>query len=186
MLLPYTFLAVWFSALIFKVFGNKWLSIAGWLLVLIVILLSQFSWQPIWHWRGTTEGQWESKQALAEAVAKHYQDGKVLFFENHPASTYWLVHNYGISGENIIGQMFDPYYYMEDAYADWGENRKIILNWLKEENIQLMAFDITKDRYLKLVEKEPQYFEELKFDDRWNLYLYRVKPELIEVEKDSD
>lgn len=180
MLLPYMFLGIWFCWLIFRLLGKRWLSLVGWFLVLVVILASQFSWQPIWYWQEKAFGQWESKKALAEAVAKHYQEGKILFFENHPASTYWLVYHHQIEGDKIIGQMFDPYFYMEgDPYENWGENREIVLNWLKKEDIRLMAFFIDRSRYLELVEREPEYFEKLDFDQRWNLYIYKVKPELI-------
>ncbi|MBN1263781.1 MAG: glycosyltransferase family 39 protein [Candidatus Pacebacteria bacterium] len=176
MILPYMFLAVWFSAVIFKFLGKRWFfSLIGWLLVLGLISATQFLWRPIWYWRGMTEGQWESKVALAEGVSQYYEGGRVLFFENHPASTYWLVYHEGIEGDKIIGQMFDPYFYMEgDPYDNWGENREIVLDWLKKEDIRLMAFLGDRERYLRLVEKEPKFFERLGFDPRWNLYLYQI------------
>ncbi|MBU1931390.1 glycosyltransferase family 39 protein [Patescibacteria group bacterium] len=180
MVLPYMFLAVWLASLIFKVFGRRLLSIVGWLVVGVIILTSQLTWQPIWHWRGITHGQWESKQSLAEAVAGYYQGGKILWLENHPAATYWLVYDQGIAGENIIGQMFDPYFYMEgESYDNWGENREIVLDWLIAEDIRLMAFFGDRERYVTLVEREAEYFDQLTFDPRWNLYIYQVKPELI-------
>jgi len=173
-------LAVWVASLIFKVFGRRLLSIAGWLVVGIIILTSQLAWQPIWHWRGITQGQWESKQSLAEAVANYYQGGRILWPEGHPASTYWLVYNQEMAGENIIGQMFDPYFYMEgEPYDNWGENREIVFNWLVEEDIRLMAFFGDRERYTALVEREAEYFDQLTFDPRWDLYIYQVKPELI-------
>lgn len=176
MILPYMFIGIWFSSLIFKIFGKKWLSLVGWTLILVVVMASQFVWQPIWHWRAETKGQWESKKALAETVAKHYQDGKILFFEDHPASTYWLIYKQGVKGENIIGQMFDPYFYIEgDAYQNWGENREIVFDWLKKEDIKLMTFFSNKSRYMELVKREAEYFKELAFDNRWNLYVYEVE-----------
>lgn len=175
MILPYLFLGIWLACLIFRALGKGWLALVGWLVILVVVLASQFAWRPIWYWRGVTRGGWESKQALAETVAKHYQGGKVWLFTDHPASTYWLVHHGKVPGQNLVGQMFDPFFYFEgDPYQNWGENREIVLAWLKKEDIRLMAFFDQRQDYLELVERENQYFEKLAFDPRWNLFVYRV------------
>jgi len=178
MILPYMFLGIWLSVFLFKIFRNKLLSVFGWLLVLTIIAGTQLLWQPIWHWRAVTTGQWESKQALAESVARYYKGGKILWFENHPASTYWLVYKMGIDGTNLVGQMFDPYFYMESKpYLNWGENKKIVYDWLKDENIKLMAFLGDRERYHELVKRDPANFTKVLFDPRWNVYIYEVSLE---------
>ncbi len=182
MILPYMFLGIWLAVFLFHFLGKKWLSLVAWALVLIVLAVSQLAWRPIWHWRGVIQDTWASRQGVAEEVAQYYQGDKILMFEDLPATTYWLVYHGGIKGENLVGQMFDPYYYMEgDPYLNWGENRKIVLNWLKEDNIHLLAFFSSRQRYTELVTREPQYFEKLVFDPRWNLNIYRVKTEEINL-----
>lgn len=182
MVLPYMFVAIWFASLIFFVFKEHWLRLAGWLLILVAVLVSQFLWQPIWYWRGITLGRFDRVRVMADAVASQYEEGKVLIFEDRPSLTYELVYTHGITGGNIIGQMFDPFFYIEaEPYDNWGENREIVLDWLKKENITLIATLGTRERYLKLVEKEAEYFEELEFYPEWNMYLFRVDQAKLKV-----
>lgn len=181
MILPYLFLGIWFSVLVFQIFKKGWFSILGWLLVIGVIGGSLFAWRPIWYWRLMTGREWENKKALAEAVAKYYQGGRILFFENHPATTYWLIYNCHIKAENLVSQMYDPYYYLpKDPYENWGENRKVVLNWLIKEKIQLLPFSGSDSQYSELVKREQDYFKELAYLQELNLYLYEFKPEAIE------
>jgi hypothetical protein len=186
MLLPYMFVAVWFAAIVFTVFKKRLLPLVGWLLVLLVMLVSQYLWQPIWYWRGVTIGRFEKVRQIAEVVAANYKGGRVLVFEDLPSLTYDLVYSHQIAGENILGQMFDPYFYMgETPYENWGENREIILDWLKEEDIRLIATYGVRERYLKLVEKEPEYFEEVLFNPEWNIYIFEVDQEKLGARVDK-
>ena len=99
-------------------------------------------------------------------------EGKVLVSEEWPPLTYMIVHFEGIEGPRIISQMYDPYFYMEgDAYENWGENRELVLDWLERDDIRLMYFQAVKERYVKLVEREPEFFEEVKKDRGFFYYL---------------
>ncbi len=132
----------------------------GALMVLILLAFAQvIFWPVIMGYFTAAQQGWPPQQALAADVAKFYDGGRILIPEDRAPFTYALVRFNGINGENIVGEMFDPYFYMEgDPYVHWNLNRVKVLSWLKNEDIRLMAFPAQSDRYRKLVAKEPQYF----------------------------
>ena len=92
--------------------------------------------------------------------------------EGYPSYTYSLVQYGKVEGKNILGQMFDPFYYMEgEPFDNWGEARKIVLKWLKDENVRLLLADktivavgpqrIDNRRYLELIRREPELFNKV-------------------------
>lgn len=180
MVLPYMFLGIWLVALVFSVFKHKFLQIAGWLLVLIAVILSQYLWKPIWYWRDVTLGRYETVREISDAVASKYEGGRVLIFEDRPSLTYSLVHNHKIEGKNILGQMFDPYFYMgEKPYENWGENRDVVLDWLRDDDIRLIVTYGARDRYIELVKREPEYFEQVFFDPALNIYMFKINQDKL-------
>ena len=155
-----------------------------WIPIVIIAANLQFIfWKPIIEKYNSTKPLWEQTKATAKAFVKEYEGGKVLIPEGDPNITYAMVYFEGIEGKNIIGQMFDPYFYMEDEpYDNWGENREIVLDWIKKEDIRLiMVYDVTY-RYLMLFEEEPEYFEQIKNIPSTRLFVYRAYPEKIELQ----
>jgi hypothetical protein len=188
MIWPYLFLISLLAALLFYYLPriqNKILRVFAhsfsWVVVLITILASQLLWQPIWHYYSGTTKSWQTDMTLGKTIGENIgPDGSVLVPEYWPPVTYALV-NYGhVKGTRIIGQMFDPYYYIEGVvYDNWGENRIKVLNWLKEEDIRYMFFTKTAERYMELVKRESLYFEELKYFSEWGIYVYKINLETI-------
>ena len=175
MLLPYIFVAVWFSVLVFKLFGRKYLAVLGWALILGVLAASQFLWQPIEYWKTYTKGNFDKMKVLAQEIGKHYRGGGLLIFEDRPLLTYELVYFQKVKGADIVGQMFDPYFYIDsEPYLNWGENREIVLDWLKKENIKTIVFTGNRERYRQLVEKEPDWFTQQAYLKDWDTYIYSV------------
>jgi hypothetical protein len=75
----------------------------------------------------------------------------------------------------MVGQMFDPFFYFpnkENPFKNWGEDRETVLNWLKDNNIKLIALATPKPTYLGLIEREPGYFELIPSAQ---ILLYKVK-----------
>lgn len=177
--LPYIFLGFLLSVIFVYFLGQRvkfWSKLKlGVVAVLAFLVGSQFLfWKPImFYFRMAQEG-WPQEVNLAARVAKYYQEGKILIPEDRAYFTYALVRFHNIRGESIIGQMFDPYYYMkEDPYQNWSENREKILSWLRQEDIRLIAFYPDRERYAHLIKKESQYFE---FKENTGiLMIYQVK-----------
>lgn len=177
---PYGFLGILLSIFLLYVLPDKfklWGKLKlGWLIWLVVLSASMLFWLPINHYFTLAQKPWPWAIELAEITARHWdKEGKILVPENMPHYVYALVRYQGVKGEQIIGQMFDPYYYIEeDPYENWSENREKILSWFKKENIQLMVFS-GRGEYEELIEREPQYFKFKEREGKGLFEIYQVK-----------
>jgi hypothetical protein len=118
---------------------------------------------------------YSSEKSYAQEIARVYKGGKVLLPEDRPYIIYFLAHDYGIKGKNMIGQMFDPFFYFpdkENIFNNWGEDRETVLNWLRGNDIRLVVLTMKKPTYLGLFQREAQYFT---FIPSARVLLYRVK-----------
>lgn len=173
-----------FLAMIFFVFIPKIVPFfsklkVGWLFIIFILAVSQLAWKVIWFYYEPTQAHWRSEIENAKEVAGVYKGGAVLIHEGDPVMTYALVKYAGINGKNIQGQMYDPFQYKpfvnySDPFKNWGKDRKIILNWLKRDNIKLLIFHNQRERYLELVKREPEIFTFVK-DAGFGLKIYEVK-----------
>lgn len=157
------------------------MKLLSWIGVAAVIVALQALWVPIHHYYDDTHKYWDNFTAIAKEVGSiDSGEGRVLVPEPWPPLTYLLVHEQGITGERIVGQMFDPYFYMEgDAYDNWGENRQIVLDWLVEEDVRLLFFPLDRERYVTLVEKEAEFFEPAGVDEPRGFGYYVVNQERL-------
>jgi len=154
-----------------------------WMPILVVIIGTQYIfWGPILEKYNSTRVSWEITKTWAHEFGREYQGGKVLIPEGEPSFTYAMVYFEGIKGKNILGQMFDPFYYMvDDPFASWGDNRRVMLGWLRDEEVKLIVVDTAKEKYSQLFERESQYFEFVKVIPDSKYVIYRVYPERIEI-----
>jgi len=146
----------------------------GGLAILVIILLSQFIWIPISKWAGEADARYEGEKKLADEVGGYYQNGKILIPEDRPVFVYYLVNNHDINGKYLLGQMYDPFFYIEeDPFQNWNEYRQDVLDWIKKDDIKLIVFASDRERYMKLVELEPQLFNLKQITD-YRFYIYEV------------
>lgn len=179
-LLPYIFLGFALAVLFLEIVPKAWPVFGrlklGWIFVFLILAASQLSWRAIWYYFGPTIPIWENEVELAEQVAGYYKEGTILLPEYDPQFTYALVKLGGIKGENIEGQMFDVFYYLDgDAFSDWLKNRARVLDWLKEDNIRLLVVDEKRHRYQELIAREPQFFKLLDKNSNFCLEIYEVR-----------
>lgn len=188
---PYAFLGIVLSIFLFYLIPKiRYIKILDKIQLTSVVFLAalvaaQAFWIPIWNKYSSTGPAWQQAVRIGNQIAEHYEGGGLLIIEGNPEITYALVRNNGVEGKNIVGQMFDPYYYFEegkDPYDDWDEKRKIVLNWLKEYNIRTIATYTAYERYTKLAEKEPQFISEGVPLPNSALIIYQVKDELHQTE----
>jgi len=142
-------------------FVKIYLAIFSWILVILGLFFSQFAWKPILAEYDKTKITWQNKISWARQISQKYSGGKILIDEGEPDLTYTLVRFGGISGKQIIGQMYDPFFYIgeDKAFADWSKYRRDVLNWLKKEDIKLIFVRSDRERYKKLFEKEKELFK---------------------------
>lgn len=178
---PYLFTATFIIILLFyylpKKLGRLKNIVYGfaWFLLLCGILISQLIWKPINYFMQGVESSTMGERALAQEVSKAYRGGTILLPEDHAQVTYFLAHDYNVSGENMVGQMFDPFFYFpdkENPFDNWGEDREKVLNWLKDNDIRLIVLTNKKPTYMGLIKREPTHFELIP---SVGIFLYRVK-----------
>ena len=189
---PYIFLGFFISLIFFNsipklipFFSKLYVSWVFWIPILIIAVVYQFIfWPLIMKKYDSTRPYWEITKSTAKTFVDEYQGGRVLIPEGDPNITYALVYLNNIRGENIIGQMFDPFFYMEgNPFENWGEEREGVLEWIRDENIRLsLVYNLDDSRYLKLFQKEPNYFEYVKAVPNTELFIYRAYPERINLE----
>jgi hypothetical protein len=177
---PYLFTAILVIIFLFYYLPGKikrlktTILVFSWIFLAAAIIASQLIWKPINYFMEPVEAIYNQEKEWAREIADAYQDGKVLLPEDRPYITYFLAHDYGISAKNMEGQMFDPFFYFDDQdnlFSNWGEDRKIVLDWLKERDIKLIALTVPKPTYLGLIEREPEFFIKLPSE---RVALYRV------------
>ncbi len=137
-------------------------KVFSWLVIIAILGAEQLLWQPIKIYSAQGNEILLEKTNVARQIAVYYQEGSILVPGNDQILTYELYKN-GIKGRAIRGQMFDPYFYLADSdpYENWGKNRKVVLNWLKKENIKLILIDADGERYKKLIAREKGMFDYL-------------------------
>lgn len=187
MILPYMFLGAVLAIFLFYYLPKKkhfaWLDKIQltWFFFLIVLLVSQLVWILIWNKYSVTQGTWLQSKAISDEIAANYRGGGLLLFEGNPDITYALVRYHNIQGKNIVGEMFDPYYYFtSDPYADWPKYRKTVLDWLKQNNIRTIATYVQYQRYANLAKNEPEFISKGVFLPGTNLIIYEVKDALYQ------
>lgn len=137
-----------------------------------VVLIMQYNWIPINEYRKGGDGYLISQEKIAREIAARHTSGSILIPGNDPILTYKL-YKQGIKGSQILGEMFDPFFYFTDTdpYKNWGKNRKIVFNWLKSEDIGLIIFINEPDnRYGKLVKREKDRFVDLGIISQYAIY----------------
>lgn len=174
---PYGFLGILLAVVLLYVlpkYTKLYGMVAGWIVYLVLLVALQWVWIPLNPWIKSADVTWPQEKVLAGHIMQDYTGGSILLPEDRPALTYALVQD-GLTGEHVVGQMFDPYYYMSgDPYKNWGKNRKVILDWLKTNTISLVVFYTNRDRYMQLIKHEPKQFQFVETLDDGALQIYRV------------
>ncbi|HUV46566.1 MAG TPA: glycosyltransferase family 39 protein [Candidatus Bathyarchaeia archaeon] len=182
---PYLFSLILILIFLFWVVPNKarfWAKIKlNWLIFFGILVLSWQLWQPIiYFWNDVGKFNYEAEKEKAGMIAKHYQKGSVLIPEDRPILTYFLTNDFAIKGENIRGQMFDPFFYAKTEPLDnWGEFRKEFRDWLETQKIELLFISSGEHRalYQQAALKEPDWFELLEEKEGSKVYRVILPPD---------
>lgn len=174
---PYVFTAILLILLLFYVMPKKLPLFdklkLNWIILFAGLVVSQWLWNPIRYYITPMQAMIAQERHVAAEIGSAYKGGVVLLPEDRQMVTYFLVQDYHISGKQMEGQMFDPFFYFPDAkhpFSNWGKDRIVVLNWLKNDNIQLIALTADKATYKGLIQREPQHFIKLPSDGLVQLY----------------
>lgn len=165
---PYGFLGILLSIFLLYVLPDKfklWHKLKlGWLVWLVVLAVSMLSWKPINYYFALAQQPWPRAIKLAEATVKYWdKKGKIAVPENRPDYVYALVCYQGVTGEQIVGEMFDAFYYMEDdPFANWEENWGKVKEWLENEDISLFVIPKRRWDYMEMLRRQQGDFKILE------------------------
>jgi len=148
--------------------AKKPLLVLGFLVFLIILMVSQLAWGKIMHYFRIAQAPYEVELKRASFIAEHDPGGKILFPAGRPALTYALVRNHEVSGERLISEMYDPYFYAQEGETPAELEEKMIV-WLTDEEIKLVVYT-GKSEYRDLFEKHPEIFKVLGSSEEITLY----------------
>lgn len=146
-----------------------------------VLIGTQMTWGPIMVRFQETVPEWEKSVVWGKEVGKYYTGGTVLFPEGDPNFTYTTIEYGNVAGKHILGQMFDPFYYLggEGTFTNWGKNRKEIFKWIKTNDIRLAIIGNDNKRYSEMIKREPELFEQVGKVPNSRYEIWRVYPEKV-------
>jgi hypothetical protein len=146
----------------------------------------QFLWMPIQDSYSETKPVWLADLADGSSIAYLYREpahhwGRLNIPADQPTLTYILARFGGIVGQDLVGQLYDPFY---DLPADYryedhpAEAGRLMACWLKNTKTSIFVLPIGNHNYAAFLGDYSQLFREVgSVSDRgW----------LVEAVKSSD
>ncbi len=181
---PYIFLVMLLFVGVskFMKFSKVFSTISLVVVTLFIIVLVQLTWSPLLFRFNQTVPEWDKSVSWGKAVGHYYTGGTVLFPEGDPNFTYTAVAYGHITGEHIVGEMFDPFYYIgqDEVFLHWDKHKKAIHSWLITNTIHLAVIRQDTKRYQVLIQKEPAAFEQLGVLTGGVYQVWKVYPERLQ------
>ena len=138
---------------------------AAWAIVLIVLAAAQLEWAPILNLYGATRANWTQSQTAAAQLMSVYDQpayrGSVLNIPpDNPSMFYAMVEQHGLQGRNVVGQLYDPFYYASGfTYAQHKEVGDTLMQcWLSSTHSRLWAVEPNNGNYAQAIEDQPSWF----------------------------
>jgi len=183
-LYPYEFagalLAVGLLGLVPQRLGRRVLP-AGWAVLVLVLVAAQVEWAPILNLYDATRGTWTQSQGAAAQLMSVYDEpayrGGVLNIPpDKPAMFYAMVEYHGLHGPNVVGQLYDPFYYLTafsyTQHPDVGDT--LMQCWLTSTGTRLWAVDPGKQQYREVIAHHPEWFTQVGSVDAYGWALEDV------------
>lgn len=148
--------------------GRKMLMILGLIVFVLILSVSQLAWGKIMHYFRIAQAPYETELKIASFIAENDIEGKMVFLSDRPALTYALVKNYHFSGERLISDMYDPYYYATGDESP-EELEEVVIEWMEREKINMVVHSAKKE-YDALIENYPKRFKFLGRSENVSLY----------------
>jgi len=153
----------------------------GWAAITIVLVAAQLEWAPILNLYDATRVTWHQSQAAASQLMSVYDEpsyrGHVLNIPpDKPAMFYAMVEYHGLQGRNVVGQLYDPFYYFSGfSYALHPDISDTLMQcWLTSTQTRLWAVDPNKPQYLAVIAEHPEWFSQVGSVDQYGWTLEDV------------
>lgn len=170
-LFPYEFAAVLLAVVLMVIvprrLGRGFLPV-GWALVVMVLVAAQLEWAPILKLYDATRVNWTQTQSAASQLMAVYNQpayrGTVLNIPpDNPGMFYAMVEYHGLQGRNVVGQLYDPFYYATNfSFTQRPEVGDTLMQcWLTSTGTRLWAIDPNNADYVKAITDQPRWFTQV-------------------------
>jgi hypothetical protein len=170
-LFPYEFAGVLLAVALLWAAPRRWgrrVMPAAWAAIIVVLVAAQLEWAPIINLYGATRITWTQSQSAASQLMNVYDHapyrGSVLNIPpDKPAMFYAMVEYHGLQGRNVVGQLYDPFYYFPGfSYAEHRDAGGALMQcWLTSTHTRLWAVDPARSEYLQVIADHPEWFTQV-------------------------
>jgi len=170
-LFPYEFAGVLLAVGLLWAAPRRWgrrMMPAAWAAIVVVLGTAQLEWAPVLNLYDATRVTWSQSQSAASQLMSVYDQpgyrGSVLNVPaDKPAMFYAMVEYHGLQGRNVVGQLYDPFYYFPGfAYTQHRDVGDALLQcWLRSTNTRLWAVDPAKSQYFQVIADHPDWFTQV-------------------------
>jgi hypothetical protein len=183
-LFPYEFAAVLFAVLVVGAAPRRWgrrVVPAAWAVIVIVLAAAQLEWAPILNlYDATRANRTRSQTAAAQLMSVYnqpaYRGGVLNIPPDNPAMFYAMVEQHGLQGRNVVGQLYDPFYYVSGfSYSQHPQIGDTLMQcWLSSTHTRLWAVDPANGNYVRAMADEPGWFAQVGSVDAYGWSLQEV------------
>ncbi|HEY1162185.1 MAG TPA: hypothetical protein VGF78_03850 [Candidatus Dormibacteraeota bacterium] len=183
-LFPYEFAGVLLAVGLLGVAPRRWglrVVPSGWAVVVLVLVAAQLEWAPILNLYDATHTRWIQSQSAAAQLMEVYNQpayrGLALNIPpDKPAMFYAMVEYHGLAGRNVVGQLYDPFYYLSGfSYAQRHDVGDTLMQcWLTSTHSRLWAVDPNNANYAQVISDQPGWFTKVGAVDAYGWALEDV------------
>jgi hypothetical protein len=166
------FAALLAVVLLFKILprllGDR-VRIGTWTISLFTLIAAQLLWSPIQAAYQQTQPVWQADlstgkylAALHRRPAHHW--GRLNIPADQPTLTYVLARFGGIGGQELVGQLYDPFYDLPAGYRyedHPAEARRLMACWLKNTKTSTFVLPVGNHNYAAFLGDSSQLFREV-------------------------
>jgi len=149
----------------------------------LILVAAQAAWMPILSVYRPTESIWTQTLNAGQTIGAVYDQpqnqGRVLNIPpTRPDLTYVLARFDGVEGRHVVGQLYDPFYYLPSGYtyADHPAVATVLLQcWLADTHTRLFVVDeLTSPNYVAFVGDHTDWFSAAARIRDYNWVVYQV------------
>ncbi|MFI5283651.1 MAG: hypothetical protein ACHQ0J_11070 [Candidatus Dormibacterales bacterium] len=146
--------------------GSRMLPVA-WVAIACSVLAVQVAWMPIRDVFGSTDFAWQQAVTAGRTLGAMYNQtpgvaGESLNVpDDRPDLTYTMAHYGNVSGQRLVSQLYDPFYYLPSGYtyaAHPDVAGPLLECWLDKTDTAMWAVQATNANYNHFIADNPAWF----------------------------
>jgi hypothetical protein len=143
--------------------------VVGWSLTLVCLFASQLTWLPIQSAYRQTISTWREDLANGQQLAALYRQpdhswGVLNIPADQPTLTYTLVRFGGVRGDQLVGQLYDPFYALPAGYRYEDHPltaSRLMACWLTSTRTSVIVVPQSNRNYVEFFDQHSAWFTEL-------------------------